>query len=255
MVHNKWYYFVLDDEQLNVELIQTLMQKEFSHIQCIGVENNPAQAIHKIETLRPNILFLDVEMPELSGFDVLTKIDLMKTAVIMITAHSQYAVEAIENRVSAFVVKPIQKLKFIEAVNRVIESLDKDEFEMQFTDLVRNLSDLQYDSKIVLSNNKKIIFLDQSEILYCESNNNYTNFYLTNGKKELVSRPMGDYEKLLNQQLFARVHDSFIVNIKYIKEYLRQDNCFVLSSGATIPISIRRKSDFFSKFEKWLKKA
>jgi two-component system, LytTR family, response regulator len=245
---------IIDDEEQNIKLLKNMLQMHCANVEVIETCTEAKAGIMAIKKEHPQLVFLDVEMPTLNGFDVLKLLEPINFEVIFVTAFSHYAIEAFEHNAIGYVTKPINSEKLIAAVKSAEKKIGSADFAS--TPIAQTVEQLSHASdKIPLSTTNGLVFVKLEDVMYCESSGNYTNFFMQDAKKIMVSRQLGEYEKLLPEANFCRVHDKYIVNLKYIKEYIKGTGGeLILDNGAGLPVSTRRKEDFLARFEKWLRK-
>ena len=214
-----------------------------------------------IDELQPQLVFLDVEMPHLNGFDLLKKLEPVSFETIFVTAYSHYAVEAFEHHATGYITKPINADKLIAAVSTATKRIEEKNINKNLFSFLEKNTQAAAPDKIPLSTSNGLVFVKLADILYCESSGNYTNFFLCNDahqsatKKIMVSRQLGEYEKLLPETNFTRIHDKYIINLSFIKEYIKgSGGDVVLENGKELPVASRRKEEFLARFEKWIKR-
>jgi len=246
---------IIDDEAKSIKLLQNMLSMLCPAVNVIGSDTEARNGLLLIEEMRPQLVFLDVEMPHLNGFDLLKKLEPVNFETIFVTAYSKYAVDAFEHNATGYVTKPINSDKLVAAVNTAIKRIEEKTINKNlFSILEQNTKEAAPD-KIPLSTSNGLVFVKLTDILYCESSGNYTNFYLHDDKKIMVSRQLGEYEKLLPDTNFTRIHDKYIINLSYIKEYIKgSGGDVVLENGKELPVASRRKEDFMARFEKWIKR-
>lgn len=246
---------IIDDEVSNVQLLKKMLEYNCPSVEIIATETDARKAIAVLEELQPRLVFLDVEMPHLNGFDILKKLEPLEFEVIFVTAYSQYAIEAFEHHAAGYVTKPINAQKLAAAVQAALKRIEEKTVNKTLFSLLDQNHRATQPDKIPLSTGNGLIFVKLSDIIYCESSGNYTHFYLQDGRKNIVSRQLGDYEKLLPESNFIRIHDKYIINLAYIKEYKKGSGGEVLlENGKELPVSSRRKEDFLARFEKWIRR-
>jgi two-component system, LytTR family, response regulator len=244
---------IIDDEPQNIKLLKNMLAMHCEQVNIVTTETDAKAGILAIKSEAPQLVFLDVEMPALNGFDVLKLLAPINFEVIFVTAFSHYAIEAFEHNAVGYVTKPINSEKLVAAVKAAEKKINSAEAGQAVSQTVEQL--VNANDKIPLSTTNGLIFVKLDDIMYCESSGNYTNFFMQDAKKIMVSRQLGEYEKLLPEANFCRVHDKYIVNLKYIKEYIKGTGGeLILDNGAGLPVSTRRKEDFLARFEKWLRK-
>src|SRR5882757_9397741 len=246
---------ILDDESRNAQLLRKMLAAYCPQVQVLATESDPLKGISLITALQPQLVFLDVEMPHLNGFEILKQLEPVNFEVIFVTAYSHYAIEAFEHHAVGYLTKPINTEKLVSAVNAAAERIQQKSFSKNLFSLIENTNKQTQVQKIPLSTSNGLVFVKLTDIMYCESSGNYTSFYLDDGKIILVSRQLGEYEKLLPDNDFTRIHDKYIINLAYIKEYIKgSGGDVVLENGKELPVASRRKEDFLSIFEKWIKR-
>ncbi len=246
---------IIDDEAKNIRLLQNMLQLHCPSIKILATDTSAKNGLLLIEELQPQLVLLDIEMPHLNGFDLLKKLEPVNFEVIFVTAFSNYAVEAFEHRATGYVTKPINAEKLVAAVNNASKRIEEKNINKNLFSLIEQNTRQTAPDKIPLSTSNGLVFVKLSDIMYCESSGNYTNFFLSDGKKIMVSRQLGEYEKLLSETSFFRIHDKYIIQLSYIKEYLKgSGGSIVLENGQEIPVATRRKDEFLARFEKWIRR-
>jgi len=246
---------IIDDEAKNIKLLQQMLEMHCPQVKILATETVAKNGLLLIDELRPQLVFLDVEMPHLNGFDLLKKLEPVSFETIFVTAYSHYAVEAFEHHATGYITKPINSEKLIAAVNTAIRRIGEKSINQNLFSLLEQNTKKAAPDKIPLSTSNGLIFVKLADILYCESSGNYTLFYLRDETKITVSRQLGEYEKLLPEAEFTRIHDKYIINLSYIKEYIKgSGGDVVLENGKELPVASRRKEDFLARFEKWIRR-
>ena len=246
---------IIDDEAKNIKLLQNMLVIHCPAINVMATATEAKNGLLLIDELQPQLVFLDVEMPHLNGFDLLKKLEPVIFETIFVTAYSHYAVEAFEHHATGYITKPINVEKLIAAVNTATKRIEEKNINKNLFSLLERNTKQAAPDKIPLSTTNGLVFVKLADILYCESSGNYTNFFLNNDKKIMVSRQLGEYEKLLPETNFTRIHDKYIINLSYIKEYIKGSGGeVVLENGKEIPVASRRKEEFMARFEKWLRR-
>ncbi len=239
---------LIDDESSGRDILSSLLKKISPDITVVAEAGNVEDAIHAIDKHHPDLVFLDVEMPTGSGFDVLEGIQSNSFEVIFITAFQEYAVEAFKYSAVDYLLKPINKDDLSKAVQKAIKQLElksQDERVHFLLETLRSKSDMP--KKIMLPTNDGFQLFHIDDISRCQSEGNYTRFFKTDGKTELVSKTMKEYESLLSQHGFFRIHRSHIINLKHIVRYIKgKGGEVVMSDGAVLDVS-REKKDSLIK--------
>ncbi len=225
---------LIDDEQNCTEILVLQLEKYCQDIEIISVANDPRIGIEEIQKHRPDVVFLDIEMPELTGFDVLEKTQELGFEVIFTTAHQDYAIRAIRFSALDYLMKPVESEELIRAVRRLKDKKDKQQLKMQLDLLFAQMSKPnQVLERIALATSEGMEVVDVKEILYCEAQSNYTTLHFLNRKKLMVSKTLKQIESLLADHLFFRVHQSYLVNLHYVKKFVRSGGGYLIMEGET----------------------
>lgn len=241
---------IIDDQEINCILIQGLLESFFTNDIKPHTTSNAEEALELIVKIKPDLLFLDITMPEMDGFELLHKIrQIHQTEVIFVTAYEEFALNAFENQALGYITKPIVSEKFVQTVNRAVEWINQKK-NARNSGTSKQTVPNPNDKKITLTSQKGLIFVEPANVLYCESSGNYTTFFLTNQDQIVVSKQIGSFEKKLEVHSIIRVHDRYLVNLLHVTNYLRGNGGFlILNSGKEIPVSVRRKSEVMNFFE------
>lgn len=234
---------IIDDEQYSVESLYLHIQKLFPQFEIVLKSTKPTQAISEINKLKPDLLFLDVEMPMMNGFEFLEKFEELSFDVIFITAYSQYAVQAFKARAINYLLKPIDENELQEAVDNWLTKKASNDSNEEVEKLLEHLKkEGILKNKIAVPITDGMEFIEVTKIIYCKSQNNYTFIHLENGKEVLISKTLKEVEKVLENFLFVRVHQSYLINPNYMQKYLKNDGGYVvMNNGQHIPISNSKK--------------
>ncbi|HFS67656.1 MAG TPA: response regulator transcription factor, partial [Flavobacteriia bacterium] len=217
-------------------------------VKVIETFTNPKDAISGINYLKPDLVFLDIEMPEIDGFQLLQLLDYKTFDLIITTAYNQYAIQAFKANAIDYLLKPIDPDDLIQAIekvkNRQHTNSTTQNIETILNKLVKTNSERQ--KKVPLSLNHKIVLVEPNEILYCKSDGSYTIVFLKNGEEHLISKSIKYIEELLPTNIFIRVHKSYIINLNEVKELIKQGaGEIILSNDKIVPISRTHKKDIF----------
>ncbi|WP_149526496.1 LytR/AlgR family response regulator transcription factor [Sphingobacterium hotanense] len=230
---------LIDDEISNVENLSTLLEKHCPQVTIIATARNVSDAVDAIEKYLPDLVFLDIQMGEQTGFDVLKLLPTRNFEVIFVTAYDQYGIQAVKFAALDYLLKPIDIEELVNAVNKAGYKLAKQIQTSQLDFLLQQIKIPETNiSKIALQMQSEIRYVALSEIVRCEADNTYTHFFLSSGEKILVSKSLKEYADLLCPSGFLRTHQSHLVNPKYVKSWLKEDGgMLLLISGEKIPIS------------------
>lgn len=237
---------IIDDEKNNIENIASLLLKHELPVTIVGTATSADDAISTIADTDPDLLFLDIQMPGKNGFDVLKALPHYQFEVIFVTAFDQYGIQAVKFSAIDYLLKPVSPEELKIAVLKVEAKLNQRRQNVQLEnlmDLIKN-KDAKKDHKLALASTKEIRFVNTDEIIRCESSNAYTEFYLTDGKNIMVSKPIFEYEEMLTNYDFIRCHQSHLVNSRFIKSLVKEDSGYLLLTDDTrIPISRGKKEN------------
>ena len=243
---NKIKAILVDDEPRGLSSLQKLLQFNCPVVEVIETCGNAADAKEKIELLKPQLVFLDIAMPEKNAFDLLSEISTIDFEIIFVTAHDNYMVQAFRFTAVDYLLKPIDDELLAEAVNRAQKRIEEKTGGHQLEIFLHNMRQkgVYQKMKLCIPSLKGFQVINVEEIIYCEASSNYTNFHFTNRPVICASRPIHEYEELLADCNFVRVHKSFVVNLEHVKEYLRgEGGSVILSNNHEVEVS-RRKKDF-----------
>ena len=237
---------IIDDEKSSRNGLRQKLVNHCPEVNIIGECENGEDGIKSIEANKPDIIFLDVEMPRMNGFTMLQQLQQHDFEIIFITAYDHYAIKAIKYSALDYLVKPVEIADLQSAVERASEKRKKDSGNMALETLLHNLINKEKEHhRIAIPSMEGLQFVETGNIIYLEANSNYTNFYLSNNKKITVSKTLKDFEELLPTSLFIRIHHSFIININCIEKYIKGEGGQVLmKNGATLDVARRKKEEF-----------
>ncbi|MNV45563.1 Transcriptional regulatory protein YehT [compost metagenome] len=242
---------IIDDQEINCLLLHGLLEHFFPNNIKPHATSNAEEALELVSKIKPDLLFLDISMPEMNGFELLHQIrQRHQTEVIFVTAYNEFALNAFEHQALGYITKPVVSEKFVQTVNRAIEWISQKKNATLLESLKQVAVPNSNDKKITLTSQKGLTFVEPANILYCESSGNYTTFFLTNREQIVVSKQIGSFEKKLEIHSIIRVHDRYLVNLQHVTTYLRgSGGSLVLNSGKEIPVSVRRKTELMAFFE------
>lgn len=218
------------------------------NIRILGEAGSVAEAHELIQQLTPEIVLLDINMPDGTGFDLLAKFEKIDFRLIFITAHEEYAINAFKFSAIDYILKPISAGSLLSAIDKAGNAIDKDQMALKLNVLLNNLEKLK---KIVLKTAESIHIINVDQIIRCEADVNYTHFYLDNAKHLIVSKPLKDYAEVLEQAGFFRTHQSHLVNLEHVVRYDKTEGGhLVMDNESIVPVSTRKKDELFQVFEK-----
>ena len=230
---------IIDDETHNIENTSMLLQSSCPQVQVVATAASAEEGIAAINTHRPDLIFLDIQMPERSGFDLLKAFPKIDFEIIFITAFDQYGIQAIKFSALDYLLKPIDREELKKAVEKAIDTITAKRKNHSIDNLLEYIKRGNRDlPKIALPTLNEIMYVKVDEIIRCEASNNYTNFFLSDGGRVLVCKTLKEFSELLKPYEFLRTHQSHLVNIHCVKSYLKEDGgTLLMKDGAKIPIS------------------
>ena len=240
----KFSAVIIDDEQNNIDNLTILLGKHCNQIAVIGTALNANEGERVILQYQPDIVFLDIQMPNRNGFELLQSIKIANFELIFVTAFDQYGIQAVKFSALDYLLKPINTDELINAVNKAIPRIVEKKQNQKLENLLHVLEQQQHFElhRIALSSAKETRFVRTQEIIRCESSNNYTSFYLLGDEKIIASKPIFEYEEILSQYGFIRCHQSHLVNKIHIKSWIKEDGGFLLmQDNSQVPISRQKK--------------
>lgn len=240
---------LIDDEPKALQSLQWELEQYCPEVKIAGCFSNPLEALLFLKKQPVDCIFLDIEMPEMDGFQFLKNFPNHKFHVIITTAFDHYAIKALKEKAFDYLLKPVESEDLTEVIAKVSQQIEQDNqkstLEIALDQLGRQLP--LNSQKISFSADGKIFFLHPDELVYCESDGNYCTLFLNTGKKILLTHNLKLVEEKLSQNSFLRVHNSYVVNLHKIREYHKADDLLVLEGGIKIPVSRQKKSIFFDK--------
>jgi len=241
---------IVDDELDGIGALEKLLELNCKQVNVVATCTNAIVAREKIAELKPELIFLDIQMPGKSGLELLNELPDKNLEVVFVTAHNEYMLQALQFSAADYLLKPVDEDRLIEAVNRVEKRLNEKYENLSVEALLHNLHKAETPSemKLCIPTLKGFIVLKLEDIIVCEAKKNYTVFYLVNRKPITASRTLLDYEELLKDTTFLRVHKSFLINLRHISEYHRgEGGVVIMSNGMEIEVSRRKKDHFLTK--------
>ncbi len=239
---------IVDDELKSRESLKILVEDFCEGVEVKELCQNVAEAIKAIELHKPTVVFLDIQLQRETGFDLLTRLKNFDFEVIFTTAYAEYAVKAFKFSAVDYLLKPVDIEELKQAVEKV-EKRKENTISDRLQQLLGNLRTTSSENyKIALPTLDGLVFVKVSEILYCEASSNYTEIVLESGKKYVVSRTLKEYEDMLSDQNFFRIHHSYLINLNGIKKYIKGDGGqVVMNNDKSLDVSKRKKEAFLER--------
>jgi two-component system, LytTR family, response regulator len=236
---------IVDDEQHCIEALSGALRRDHPHVTLLGSASSVPAGVELVDRERPEILFLDVELGDRTGFDLLEAIGPHRPHVIFTTAHEGYAVKAIRFSALDYLLKPIDPDDLGTALGKARQALAAPQHPDQFMALMRNLMlAANSDRRIALPVAEGLEMVKTDDIIYCESASNYTVVHQRDGKRLVISRTLKEFEDLLAAQDFIRVHHAHLINVRHVRKYIRGEGGeVIMSDGANVAVSRRKKQE------------
>lgn len=235
---------IVEDEQHSADAIKSILDFNFKELKVVDHTTTVKDSVESINSNNPDLLFLDIDLPDGTSFEILQKIDYKKYKIIFITAHQEYAIKAIKFSAFDFLLKPFDPQELVFTVTEVLKEKVNQDNELKFQTFFSHFNNpMSENKKVVLKTADKIHIIDIKEIIRCQSENTYTTFHLINGQKIIVSKNLKQYEELLSEFGFMRIHQSHLINLNCIL-YLdkSEGGAIVMADNSSLPISSKKKN-------------
>ena len=238
---------LIDDDQHLRQGMKSLLERHAPEIRIIGEAESVKTGIEAIENWKPQVVFLDIHLNDGTGFDILEQVaktnGKLSSHIVFITAHEQYALKAFKFSALDYLLKPVDPEELKKSVVKVKEVLEKNTSFDHIDLLLENIrKKVDHFKRIALSTADGIHLFEISDIIRCESQDNYTQFFIKNHKPLLISKTLKEYEELLMEHGFERIHQSHLINVSYLKSYIKTDGGYVImGDNARLPIAQRKK--------------
>lgn len=242
---------IIDDEKKAGEAIRLALEIYCENVEVIGDADGVQSGFNLINRTSPDLVLLDIKMQDGSGFDLLKKFSEPEFIPIFITAYNHYAIKAFKYSALDYLVKPVDPDELVQAVDRAEKYTEKKDIITKIEALNANISEkLSEPKKIVLKTEQSIFIVDVSDIVNCESDGNYTTVYTKNDKKIVVSKLIKEFEQLLKNNNFFRIHQSHLINLNCLSSYDKQTAYVIMTNSKKLPVSTRKKSLFIDLIDK-----
>jgi len=243
---------IIDDEHYGRQALKSALENYCPEVNILEICKSPEQGLRAITQQQPDLVFLDIEMPKMSGFDILQQLAPINFEVIFVTSFDQYAIKAFKFSALDYLLKPIDVDDLMHAVKKAIEHMGQSGSAYRYQSVLNNI---HYKSgkieRLAVPTLEGIDFFKTENIIYCQADGNYTTLYFTNQQEEIISKNLKDFENLLVGSGFCRVHNSYLINMLHVQKYIKGEGGYVLlTDGHHVDISRRRKESFLSLLDK-----
>lgn len=241
---------IVEDEPASRETLRNYIQKYCGKIGIIAEADSVQTGLEAIKKHSPDIVFLDVEMPYGNAFDLLDKVENRSFETIFVTAYDHYAMKALNFSASYYILKPIDIDELIKAVDKIVEKHNSDEHSLRTRILIENIKiENKQLQKIILPLMDGFEVVTVKDIMHCKASDNFTEFYLKDGTKQLICRTLKFYDEILSELDFVRVHKSHLINLQYVKRYKKgKGGQVILTDGSAVDVSATRKQQLMARF-------
>ena len=240
---------LIDDDKSAIIILQTLLTTNFPNVEIVGTANNVSEAIFLIDAIKPELVFLDINLPDGKGFDVIERVSYRDFQIIFVTAFDKYAVRAFEFSALHYLVKPVNLEVLKHAIERYHEN-KVDDIDTRLRVLRDSLK--SKNEKIIIPSTDGLNIVKLGDIIRLEASDVYTLFYMTTGQRFVASKPLNNYEKILEDLPFSRVHSKHLINLMFVKRYVKgKGGSIILEDNTEVEVSVRKKADFLEKLKNY----
>ncbi len=239
---------IIDDEKAARETIKSLLCMSFQDIKILGEADSVDSGYDLLSSVDTDIVFLDIDIIGGTGFNILQRFDRIPFKIVFVTAYNDFAIKAIKFNALDYILKPVNEFEFISGVERVIREVRRSVSTENYRGITEDNIQGNF-NRITLKTYDCIHLVDLTDIIRCESENSYTTFYLVGGDQIVVSKSIKYYEDLLSESDFLRVHQSHLINKKYLSKYVKKDGGYIkMCDDSSIPVSLRKRNDVMKLF-------
>ncbi len=240
----------IDDEALCNKALEVEIRKYCPDIHFLGSYTDPNLGMEAIREVKPDIVFLDIEMPWVNGFELIDKLHPISFEVIFVTAYNEYALKAFRSKALDYLLKPIEPPDLVEAVNRAMNKIKQSQRNEELETLINRYAASHLPDIISLPTSDGLEFIHKKDIVYCEAEGNYTYIHTQDEKKRLIPKTLKEIETMIHDPGFIRIHQSYLANVAFLKSYSRLDGGHIeLRNGKQLPVSRSRKEELLNKFK------
>ena len=233
---------IIDDEKEGREVLSNLFRLFAPNIAIVAEAESVKTGMEAIRLFKPDLVMLDVQMQDGTGFDLLKKLDTIDFKLIFVTAYQEFAIKAFQFSAIDYLLKPLSSEYLLAALNKVEDILDRENNNLKVASLLNNVNNISKTTKkIILKTAERIYATDVQDIIRCESDGSYTTVYMNDGKKIFVSRQLKELDEMLNEYSFIRIHQSHLINIEYFDYFEKAEDMVVMKDRSSLPVATRKK--------------
>ncbi|WP_167610134.1 LytR/AlgR family response regulator transcription factor [Maribellus sediminis] len=241
---------IVEDEKSNRENLAKILDEYCKNVELVALCSSAIEGRKAISELQPDLIFLDIEMPGGNGFSMLESLEQINFEVIFVTAFDHYGIKAVKFCALDYLLKPIDLLELTQAVDKVEKRLVEKSDNLRMKTMLNNQKNKLSSPKIAIPLSDKIEFVEVSSIVRCEGDGNYTNFFLKTGEKIIASKTLKEFDELLSDYNFLRVHQSHLINLNEVKSYIKTDGGYIkMNDGSTVSIARLRREMVLDKLK------
>jgi len=241
---------IIDDEESVRRSLSKIILQELDDAEIVAEAGDVQTGVDVLKNYSPDLLLLDIQLPDGTGFDLLGKVNQFDFKLIFITAFEEYAIKAFKFSALDYLLKPFDPDEVSKALARVKEAIDLEDTQLKLNAFLSNIQNISSEvKKIVLRTSESIHLVNVQDIMHCQSDGNYTNIYLHGGKKLIVSRTLKEFEQMLEPYGFFRLHQSHLMNLNYLDHFNREREHVVLKNDTSLPVSSRKKDQLLKIFK------
>ncbi|MBP1838448.1 LytR/AlgR family response regulator transcription factor [Formosa algae] len=238
---------IVDDEPKAIQSLTWELNNFKDDIEIIKTFTSPEEAITYLNNTPPDCLFLDIQMPTMDGFQFLDKLKSRDFSVVITTAYNEYGIQALKQEAIDYLLKPIDSDDLEHTIYKIKKHYSKSNNSAQIEEILIKFNAKQNNHRISINTDGKLIFVEIDDILFVESDGNYSTIFLKDNQKIVLTKKLKEVNTILPEHVFFRIHNSYIVNLNKIKEYIKNEGYVVMQSNHKIPVARQRKSDFLEK--------
>ena len=238
---------IVDDEPKAIQSLIWELSNFKEDVEVIQSFSNPKEALKYLALNTPDCLFLDIQMPTIGGFQFLEQLGDINFAVVITTAYDEYAIKALKHQAIDYLLKPIDSDDLRDTLGKIKKHNSRQLSTSKLEDILLNFNSKFNKKRITINTDGKLIFLDIDDIIYVESDGNYSTLFLKDQKKIVITKKLKEVDAILPEHYFFRIHNSYIINLNKIKAFIKNEGYVVMDSDHKIPVARQRKSDFLEK--------